>query len=416
MIFETFEAGWFFLMTATLAIALVFGATAKQTNFCTMGAISDYVNFEDTGRLRAWTLALAVGILIMGFFEYFGYIDLSMSFPNYRSPNFIWLENIIGGLIFGVAMTYASGCGNKTLVRVGEGDINSVITATSLGIAAYYMVNPLPIIDQSIFEFVFYDWLRPLAVELTHDQDVTSILLASMPSITEIISPENLRVTLTTIFASILLYAVFRNKIDTRNVVGGIVIGLAVSIFWLMTNNVFIDVDEEKYMSHEYLNEWEMVHEPDEDNPSFLDNKPKNANSFRPQSFTFVNPVGNTFAITKTTGENLTEEDPDNKTSIFLLLNMGVMAVIGVALGSFFASIISKTFKFKLNYSMGAILKSIVAGIFMGIGGILAIGCTIGQGITGASTLSFGSILALISIIIGSYITQKVIYWNLMRD
>ena len=39
------------------------GAVANKTNFCTMGAVSDWVNMGDTGRLRAWLLAMAVAIL-----------------------------------------------------------------------------------------------------------------------------------------------------------------------------------------------------------------------------------------------------------------------------------------------------------------------------------------------------------------
>jgi len=416
MIFETFQSGWIFLMISTLAIAIIFGITAKTTNFCTMGAVSDYVNFKDTGRLRAWTLALAVGIFVMGIMEYYALIDLSMSFPNYRQSNFIWLENIVGGLIFGVGMTYASGCGNKTLVRVGEGDINSVITATFIGIAAYYMINPMPIIDQSIFELLFFDWIRPLSYQLTHEQDLTSILLASYPTITDKLSPEVLRIILTTGIAFLLVFIVLRKKIENRNLWSGVGIGLSVSAFWLLTNNTFINVDDEKYMPHQYLNDWEMVHEVDDDKPKFLDEAPKNIVTFRPQSFTFVNPVGNAFAITKQSTKNITNKKEDEDISIFLLLNMGVMAVLGVTLGSFIASCLSRTFKIKLNYTMPALIKSMLSGIAMGVGGILAIGCTIGQGITGASTLSLGSILALLSIVLGSYMTQKVIYWRLMRD
>jgi hypothetical protein len=49
----------------------------------------------------------------------------------------------------------------------------------------------------------------------------------------------------------------------------------------------------------------------------------------------------------------------------------------------------------------------------MGFGGVLALGCTVGQGITGMSTLALGSVLSLLSIIAGSVVTMKIQYRNL---
>jgi len=52
----------------------------------------------------------------------------------------------------------------------------------------------------------------------------------------------------------------------------------------------------------------------------------------------------------------------------------------------------------------------------MGIGGVLAMGCTIGQGITGISTLALGSFLALGAIILGSATTMKVLYYKMLYE
>jgi len=56
-------------------------------------------------------------------------------------------------------------------------------------------------------------------------------------------------------------------------------------------------------------------------------------------------------------------------------------------------------------------MLSFLVGILMGFGGVLAMGCTIGQGITGMSTLALGSMLSLIRIIFGSALTMKVDYY-----
>ncbi len=103
------------------------GAVVNKTNFCTMGAVSDAVNMGDMGRMRAWFLAIAVAMLGVTVLEFMGLLNPGDSFPPYRANQLIWAENILGGLIFGVGMTLASGCGNKTLIRIGGGNLKSIV-------------------------------------------------------------------------------------------------------------------------------------------------------------------------------------------------------------------------------------------------------------------------------------------------
>src|SRR5262247_1616136 len=120
---------------AAFALAFVFGAVGNRTNFCTMGAVSDWVNMGDLSRMRMWLLAIAVAILGAAGLAAAGLIDLKNSI--YPGPNFTWLSYIVGGLLFGVGMTLGSGCGSKTLIRIGAGNLKSVIVYVFLGIAAY---------------------------------------------------------------------------------------------------------------------------------------------------------------------------------------------------------------------------------------------------------------------------------------
>jgi uncharacterized membrane protein YedE/YeeE len=106
-------------------IALAFGMVANKTQFCTMGALSDWVNFGSLTRFRAWLLAMAVAIALSQAMQLMGWIDLSTAI--YRSPNFGWLGNSVGGLLFGIGMTLGSGCGQRTLVRVGGGNLKSLV-------------------------------------------------------------------------------------------------------------------------------------------------------------------------------------------------------------------------------------------------------------------------------------------------
>src|SRR4051812_16257829 len=117
------------------ALAFVFGATAQRCNFCTMGAITDVVNFGEWRRMRMWLLAIAVAILGANALWATGRIDLSKSF--YVSSNFIWLSHIVGGIFFGFGMTLGSGCGSRSLIRLGSGNLKSLVVVVFLAIAAY---------------------------------------------------------------------------------------------------------------------------------------------------------------------------------------------------------------------------------------------------------------------------------------
>ena len=123
------------------ALAFIFGAVGNNTNFCTMGAVSDWVNIGDTSRMRMWLLAIAVAILGSSALHLAGIIDLSKSI--YPSPNFTWLPYIVGGSLFGVGMTLGSGCGSKTLIRIGAGNLKSLVVYVFLGIAAYMTLRGL---------------------------------------------------------------------------------------------------------------------------------------------------------------------------------------------------------------------------------------------------------------------------------
>ena len=116
------------VLAAIFVIAVVMGAVTSKTNFCAMGAVSDWVNIGDTGRMRAWVFSMAVALTGVVALEAAGSINLSdATFPPYRSANFAWIRYLLGGLMFGVGMTLASGCGNRSLVRVGGGNLKSLV-------------------------------------------------------------------------------------------------------------------------------------------------------------------------------------------------------------------------------------------------------------------------------------------------
>ncbi|MGH8704528.1 MAG: YeeE/YedE thiosulfate transporter family protein, partial [Burkholderiales bacterium] len=149
------------------ALAFAFGAVGNKTDFCTMGAVSDWINMGDTGRMRMWLLAIAVAILGANALHLAGAVDLSKSI--YQAPHFTWLSYLVGGFLFGVGMTLGSGCGSKTLIRIGGGNLKSVIVFVFLGIAAYMTLRGL-------FGAFRVEVLEKAAVTLSTGQDLSSLI------------------------------------------------------------------------------------------------------------------------------------------------------------------------------------------------------------------------------------------------
>src|SRR4051812_43681447 len=163
------------ILLSVFAIAFVMGAIAQKTRFCTMGAVSDWVNMGDTARMRSWVFAMAIALSGVVVLEAAGTIDLSAeTFPPYRTASFAWLRYLIGGFMFGVGMTLGSGCGNRTLVRIGGGNVKSLTVLLVASICAYLMMwTPL-------FETTFAPWIQATTINLSKHgmptQEVGSIL------------------------------------------------------------------------------------------------------------------------------------------------------------------------------------------------------------------------------------------------
>jgi hypothetical protein len=391
MTFENFAEAQSTFLWATFAIAVVMGAVVNKTNFCTMGAVSDWVNMGDLGRIRAWILAIAVALLGVVLLENIGLVAPSEAFPPYRGSSLMWAENLIGGLLFGIGMTLASGCGNKALIRIGGGNIKSIVVLLIVGVIAYFMVNPFPGTDQTLFTVLFYDWIRPLAMDLGKSQDIGSLVSTDNPVGARLIIGGVLGLAaLVFVFKS----ADFRGSFD--NILGGLIVGLAVVAAWYVSSNVKIDLSGEMYSLSSYAQQWDFLADSSE-------GKPAEIRSLSPQSFTFINPMGQTMGYAASKFDRA-------------VLTFGIMALLGVIAGSFLWSVVSRRFRIEWFASFKDFASHFIGAILMGFGGVLGLGCTIGQGITGVSTLAVGSFITLISIVFGSALTMKVQYYKMVYE
>jgi len=391
MTFESFVEAQSFFLWSTFVIALIMGAVVNKTNFCTMGAVSDLVNIGDSGRFRAWLLAIAVAVIGVVVLEHFGLVQPGKAFPPYRAGQLAWAENILGGLMFGIGMTLASGCGNKCLIRIGGGNLKSIMVMLVIGVIAWFMINPFPGSDQTLYTVLFYKWLNPLAVNVGASQDLGALVSAESAAMA--------RLVIGGVLGGLLLVVVFRSaefRASFDNILGGLVVGLAVLGAWYVTSNIRIDADGELLSLGGYYDQWDMYAESNE-------GKPRQGRPLSPQSFTFISPMG------QTVGYAAGKFDPS-------LLTFGVMAFLGVLGGSLLWSLLARRFRIEWFSSFGDFVTHLVGAVLMGFGGVLALGCTIGQGITGISTLALGSFLTFGAIVLGSALTMKVQYYKMVYE
>ena len=117
------------------------------------------------------------------------------------------------------------------------------------------------------------------------------------------------------------------------------------------------------------------------------------------EALTFIAPTGNTvnYLMTWTGAE----------------INFGIAVVLGMIVGSFLYAISSGNFRVEAFANRADMRNHLIAGVLMGFGGVLSFGCTIGQGVSGMSTLALGSLVALLAIMFGSALTMKVQYYML---
>jgi len=335
-------------------VAVAFGAIANKTNFCTMGAVSDWVNMGDKNRLRAWFLAIGIAIIGSQFLQAQGYIDLGKSI--YLTTNFGWLGHLLGGFLFGVGMTLGSGCGQRTLVRVGNGNLKSLVVMLVLGITAYMTLRGLlaPVRINAI-EVANLD----LAARNISGQGLPALIQAA----TGIADMKMVRGAVAAVVGlGFTLYALASREFlgSYKNIFAGFSVGLLIVAGWYVTGKLGFD-------------EFEPV---------------------RLESYTFVAPVGENVNYLMTyTGSTI---------------NFGIAAVLGVIAGSFLYAVLSGNFRIETFSTSEDMVNHLIGGVLMGFGGVLSLGCTIGQGVTGMSTLALGSAITLAAIIFGSALTMKM--------
>jgi uncharacterized membrane protein YedE/YeeE len=357
------------LLWASFGLSAGFGALAQRTHFCTMGAIADVVNMGDWTRMRMWVLAIAVAVIGFNGMVGLGWIEARHSI--YASPQLLWLSSLLGGLSFGFGMVLASGCGSKSLVRLGGGNLKSLVVLIVLGVAAFATLRGLT----AVWRVATVD---AVVVQLPRGQDLPSLVAALIGA------PVRSVAWLLGLAAGLVLVVWVLRKPEGRTAtvwLGGAGIGGVVVTMWWLSGHVGHVLEHPVTLEETFLA----------------------TNSHRMEALSMVAPVG--YAL-----DWLLYFSDASK-----VLTMGIVSVGGVLAGSAVVALITRTFRWEGFANAEDLANHLIGAALMGVGGVTALGCTVGQGLSGISTLSLGSMLALAGIAAGGVAALRYQYWRLER-
>lgn len=334
-------------------IGAIFGALVYRTNFCTMGAISDIVNLDDWRRMRAWLLSAAVALAGTQALAAAGLVDLGKSM--YLGRNLNWLGNIAGGLLFGFGMVFAGGCASRNLARAGGGDLRALLTLVVTGLFAYMTIGGLLGPARAVIEQATS---LPLPAATQSLGDLLARPFGLAPRTGALIAAGGI--------VAVVLAWCFKDadfRASRVHILSGVGIGACVVLGWALTGLAFDDLAERPTA---------------------------------PISLTYVRPSGDTLEwLQRFTAQRMP--------------GFGVASVFGALAGAFIAAKAMGRFRLATFSDAPDTLRNLGGAALMGIGGVLALGCTVGQAITGVSTLALGSFLTFVALVIGGILGVKTL-------
>lgn len=338
------------------ALGAVFGAVARRTHFCTMGAVADIVAMGDWARMRMWVLAMAVAVLGFNGMVALGWVEAAKSI--YAAPRLLWLSMLVGGLMFGFGMVIASGCGSRNLVRLGGGNLKSLVVLLVLAVTAFATLKGLT----ATWRVATVD---RVALQLPAGQDLPSLLALA----TGLAVPQAAGLLGGAIGLALLGWVVARPEGRRGDVwLGGLGIGAVIVALWWVSGRFGHLAEDPRTLEEAFLA----------------------TNSRRMEALSAVAPVAYALEWLLYFSDAST------------VLTMGIVAMAGIVAGSLGLALWQRDFRLEGFSQPGDLAHHLVGAALMGVGGVVALGCTVGQGLSGVSTLSLGSLLALAAIVGGA--------------
>jgi len=329
------------VILSALVIGLIYGAVGLLSGFCMMSSLRGWWAEGDGRLVRTYALAIGIAVAATQLLAAGGSVDLGKSI--YLQPSFSAPLMFVGGLLFGYGMVLSNGCGSRALVLLGRGNLRSFVVVVVLAIFAQMTLKGL--IAPSRIAMV-------AASQTTAKANSVPTLLAAVG-----LSETAARMLAASLISAVLIIFAFAHQPFRRSpgqIAAGLVVGLLVAAGWFATG---------------YLG-------ADDFNPTPV------------TSLTFIAPIADALQyVMLSTGSTL---------------NFGIVTVFGVFAGSLVTALLTGRFHLEGYQSPRHMLRSAGGAALMGAGGVMAFGCSVGQGLTGVSTLALASFVAVAGIMLGT--------------
>ena len=318
---------------------VMLGLSARLGRFCTLGAIEDALYAGSSLRMRMW--GIAIGVAMIGAHLLIGVGVIPPEESIYLRLGWNPLASIIGGLLFGYGMALSGNCGFGALARLGGGDLRAFVIVVVMGLAAYVAISG-PLARLRVMAFP----------ETPADPAALPSISVKFETLLGLSAP-----TIGLTIGAVLILSMFTSK-EMRQApltaFWAAVAGLAVVFGWGGTAWVF-------------------------------------ANGFSPipvESHTFSAPLGDTMIYLMTSSGSA--------------LNFGVGSVTGVLVGAFIGSLFKGHFRWEACEDPRELKRQIGGAAIMGLGAVIAFGCSIGQGLSAFAILYYGAPVTFLAIIAGA--------------
>jgi hypothetical protein len=347
-----------FVVWGALALGLLLGAVGQSTRFCVRGAIADWVVFRGPGRLVSWLLAIAVGAVAIQLMVGSGSFDAGRTI--YWSERFPWLSYLVGGLLFGYGMILAGGCPQRCLVKAGSGNLKALATLVVIAIVSLMTLR-------GAFAELRANGLDAMGATLAGPQDLGAMLARALS-----LPVPTLRWLLTAVLATGVLAFAWRMRaqVERSHWIGGVAVGLLLAAAFYLTGRIGF-----------------VAEHPETLEPAWLGTQSK-----RPEGLSFSAPLGHALDLLTLWTDKAT------------VATFGVMLALGTLLGAFASAKVRGDFRIESFKTPGELGGHAGGAVLMGFGGITALGCSLGNGVTGAAMLSTGALIATAGITAGAWL------------
>lgn len=321
---------------------LLLGLAARLGRFCTLGAIEDALYGGSTVRMRMW--GVAIGFAIIGSFTLMSLGLMDAETSAYLSIRWMPLASVIGGLIFGYGMALSGNCGYGAIARLGGGDLRSFVIVLVMGVSTYVVLSgPVAPLRNMFFTQV----------------DVTSTEIP--PGIAHYLGDLtgiSIHVIGMTIGAVILAGSAMSRDLWAKpaQVIWAIVVGVAIVSGWAGTAWIA-------------------------------------SSGFEPVplvSHSFAAPMGESILWFMTGSVRP--------------ISFAVGSVAGIWIGAFVGSMIKGHFRWEACEDPRELRRQIFGAALMGLGAVLALGCSVGQGLSAFSVLALSAPVTFVAIFVGAAI------------